>query len=122
MTPEQQAIIKALLAQQGQLTPMQQYQNAINNEQYGSGPGQTHPSVAMYQAGKPVAREPFDAREAMSAPQGRTEAAPGLDALFQSLSVQEKSAIMELVQQGAPIEQAFEAILGGALSAAAQGQ
>lgn len=57
--------------------------------------------------------EPTNALESMSAPQELTAPGSGWGSVFSDLSGEQQQAIMALVQQGAPIDQAFEAVLGG---------
>lgn len=130
MDPQTQAIVKALLMQ-GEMTPMQQYQNAINNDIESKllpTDGRVHPARVRYMAGHPVASEPFNPLDELSAPAPETSPrpgpAPGPDwaSVLGDLSAQEQQAILGLMQQGAPVDQAFEAILGGGLPAAAQGR
>lgn len=144
MSPEQQAIVKALLMQGGQMTPMQQYQNAADNSA-----GGMHPAQKRFMAGNPVAKEPFDPLEALSAPQAmeqalmggesrapatspRPQASPldgllsqmpsGFASVFSDLSPQEQQGIIGLMQQGAPVDQAFDAVLGQEMNATTRGR
>lgn len=144
MTPEQQRIIKALLAggmpagdmsgasplrQRAMMQQAQKAQQGLADAFYDAQPGPS--GVAGAGLGGMTA-EPFDPREEMSAPmpaQGVPAASPmpnpapnAMEAVLADMPPQAQQAIMQAVQQGMSPDDAIAQVLGIDMNAISRGQ
>lgn len=109
MDPKQKAIIEALLMQQGQMSPEQQYGMAMGNDAMAPTAANLARQRAM--AGNATAQEPFDSREASPV----DSLSPYLQNVFNSVDPEEQAALLGQLaaSPGADPRNVFEGHLGG---------
>lgn len=130
MTPEQQAIIKALLAggmpqgdtqgasplrQRAMMADAQRAQQGRADAFYDAAP---RPGYAGAGLGG-MAGEPFDPREALSAPQMPDQAS---NDMLSDVPPQARQAIMQAIQQGMSPDDAIAQVLGVDMNAITRGR
>lgn len=132
MTPEQQAIIKALLAggmPQGDMqgaSPLRQRAMMADAQRAQQGradafyDAQPRPGYAGAGLGG-MAGEPFDPREALSAP-AQPQMPSGYASVFSDLTPEEQAGIAQAMRQGLPVADAFNAVLGVDMNAITRGR